>query len=49
MAEMRVVLREMVRRLDLAADVPEPEHAAHRNVTMIPGRGGRVVVRSRLG
>ena len=48
MAEQRVVLREMTRRLDLEADEPEPERAVHRNVTMIPSRGARVVVRSRL-
>jgi cytochrome P450 len=47
MAEQRVVLEAMVRRLDLEADDPEPEHAQHRNVTMIPARGARVVVRSR--
>ncbi len=44
MAEQRIVLREMTRRLDLAADDPEPERAVHRNVTMIPSRGGRVVI-----
>jgi len=48
MAEQRVVLEAMARRLDLEAEDPEPEHALHRNVTMIPARGGRVVVRSRL-
>ena len=48
MAEQRVVLETMARRLDLVADDPEPEHALHRNVTMIPSRGARVVVRSRL-
>lgn len=47
MAEQRVVLEAMARRLDLEADDPEPEHAVHRNVTMIPSRGARVVVRSR--
>jgi len=47
MAEQRVVLRQMASGLDLEADAPEPEHALHRNVTMIPSRGGRVVVRSR--
>jgi cytochrome P450 len=47
MAEQRVVLEAMVRRLDLEADRPEPEHAQHRNVTMIPSRGARVVLRSR--
>ncbi len=49
MAEMRVVLTTMARRLDLEADRPEPERAHHRNVTMIPSRGGRVVVRARRG
>lgn len=47
MAEQRVVMKTMTRRLDLEAAEPEPEHAVHRNVTMIPGRGGRVVLRSR--
>jgi cytochrome P450 len=47
MAEQRIVLREMARRLDLEADDPEPEHAVHRNVTMIPSRGGRVIIRSK--
>jgi cytochrome P450 len=45
MAEQRVVLEAMVRRLDLEAAGPEPEHATHRNVTMIPARGARVVAR----
>ncbi len=49
MAEMRVVLEAMARRLDLEADDPTPERALHRNVTMIPARGGRVVLRSRHG
>ncbi len=49
MAEQRVVLRAMTERLDLVADDPEPEHAVHRNVTMIPSAGARVVVRSRVG
>jgi cytochrome P450 len=48
MAEQRVVLEAMTRRLDLEAETPEPEHALHRNVTMIPAQGGRIVVRSRL-
>jgi cytochrome P450 len=49
MAEMRVVLEAMARRLDLEADDPTPERALHRNVTMIPAHGGRVVLRSRHG
>jgi cytochrome P450 family 135 len=47
MAEQRVVLRAMAERLDLEAAEPEPERAVHRNVTMIPSRGARVVARSR--
>jgi cytochrome P450 family 135 len=47
MAEQRVVLDAMVRRLDLEAEDPAPEHAVHRNVTMIPSHGARVVVRGR--
>jgi cytochrome P450 len=47
MAEQRIVLEVMVRRLDLEADRPEPEHAQHRNVTMIPARGAKVLVNSR--
>jgi cytochrome P450 len=48
MAEQRVVLEAMARRLDLVAADPKPEHALHRNVTMIPSRGAQVVVRSRV-
>jgi cytochrome P450 len=48
MAEQRVVLETMARRLDLEATSAKPERAKHRNVTMIPARGGRVVVRSRI-
>ena len=48
MAEQRVVLETMARRLDLVAADPEPERAVHRNVTMIPSRGAQVVVRSRV-
>ncbi|HEY2715851.1 MAG TPA: cytochrome P450 [Solirubrobacterales bacterium] len=47
MAEQRVVLTAMARRLDLEAPDPAPEHAVHRNVTMIPARGATVVLRSR--
>ncbi len=47
MAEQRVVLETMARRLDLKAADPEPERALHRNVTMIPRHGARVVIRSR--
>jgi cytochrome P450 len=47
MAEQRVVLEAVMRRTDLEAPDPEPERALHRNVTMIPAEGGKVVVRSR--
>ncbi len=47
MAEQRVVLEATARRLDLEADDPSPEIALHRNVTMIPARGARVIVRAR--
>ncbi|HEX6229384.1 MAG TPA: cytochrome P450 [Solirubrobacterales bacterium] len=47
MAEQRVVLEAMARRLDIEAAEPEPERALHRNVTMIPAHGARVVIRSR--
>lgn len=47
MAEQRVVLRAMAGRLDLEAVDPRPERPKHRNVTMIPARGARVVVRAR--
>ncbi len=47
MAEQRVVLDAVARRTDLVADDPEPEHVIHRNVTMIPAHGARVVMRER--
>ncbi len=47
MAEQRVVLEAMARRLDLKAEDPAPERALHRNVTMIPARGARVIIRAK--
>jgi cytochrome P450 len=47
MAEQRVVLSTMARRLDIACEESAPEPALHRNVTMIPRRGARIVVRAR--
>jgi cytochrome P450 len=44
MAEQRVVLEAIVRRTDLVAPSSAPEGARQRNVTMIPSRGGRVMV-----
>jgi cytochrome P450 len=48
MAEQRAVIHAMARRLDFEADDPRPERPKQRNVTMIPARGARVVVRSRM-
>lgn len=47
MAEQRVVLTAMARRLDPEAADPAPERALHRNVTMTPAHGARVVLRTR--
>jgi cytochrome P450 len=47
MAEQRVVLRTVARRTDMHVADQAPEHARHRNVTMIPARGARVVMSSR--
>jgi cytochrome P450 len=44
MAEQRVVLREIARRMDLRAPRATPERTRQRNVTMIPARRGRVIV-----
>jgi cytochrome P450 len=47
MAEQRAVLEAVARRTDLEAARPDPERVVHRNVTMIPAQGARVVVRER--
>jgi cytochrome P450 len=44
MAEQRVVLSAIAQRTDLRAPDLAPETPRQRNVTMIPGRGGQVVV-----
>jgi cytochrome P450 len=49
MAEQQIVLEEMTRRLDIEPVDPEPEHARHRNVTMIPSEGAKVIIRAKLG
>jgi cytochrome P450 len=49
MAEQRVVLETMARSLDLEYVDPEPERTQHRNVTMIPRKGGLVRVARRVG
>ncbi|HUZ29179.1 MAG TPA: cytochrome P450 [Solirubrobacteraceae bacterium] len=48
MAEQKVVLRAIARRTDLRAASARPERPRQRNVTMIPGRGGRVIVERKL-
>jgi len=42
MEELRIVLRDIVLRTDMEAVTLAPEKPRHRNVTMIPGDGGRV-------
>jgi cytochrome P450 len=46
--EMRVVLREVLRRVRLRADNARPERPQVRHVTVVPSRGCRVVVEQRL-
>jgi cytochrome P450 len=46
--EMRVVLREVLRRVRLRADSTRPERPQIRHVTVVPSRGCRVVVEERL-
>jgi cytochrome P450 family 135 len=47
MAEQRVVLSAIARRTDMVAPDCTPERARHRNVTMIPQHGARVVLAAR--
>ena len=42
--EMRVVLAEILKRVDLAPSAGSPERARVRHVTLAPHRGGRVTV-----
>ena len=42
--EMRVVLRELVSRLELRAPNPQSERVTRRAITLVPERGGEVVV-----
>jgi cytochrome P450 len=46
--EMRIVLREVLRRVRLRADSQRPERPQIRHVTVVPARGCRVVVEERL-
>jgi cytochrome P450 family 135 len=46
--EMKVVLREVLRRVRLRAPSQRPERAQVRHVTVVPAQGCRVVVEARL-
>jgi cytochrome P450 family 135 len=46
--EMRVVLREVLRRVRLRAASPRPERPRVEHVTVVPAHGARVVVEERL-
>lgn len=46
--EMRVVLREVLRQVDLATTAARGEPAKMRHVTLVPARGAQVTVRSRV-
>jgi cytochrome P450 len=45
--EMKIVLRRVVERCELAAPDPKPERARRRFVTYAPARGARVILRQR--
>jgi cytochrome P450 len=46
--EMKVVLREVLRRVRLRAASQRPERPRTQHVTVVPARGTRVVVEERL-
>ncbi len=46
--EMRIVLKTILQHVELAPDRLEPEAQAVRGITIVPSRGGRVVVTRRL-
>lgn len=46
--EMRVMIRTIVQHVDLEPDRPEPERSRVRGITLVPARGGRVIVRRHL-
>lgn len=48
MAELRTVVGTILRRVELRTHNGPPETPRHRNVTMIPGRGGAVIADSVL-
>jgi cytochrome P450 len=46
--EMKVVLSEIVSRLDVRAADPRPERLVRRAITLVPQRGGEIVARERV-
>lgn len=46
--EMRVMIRTILRHVELAPDRPEAERPTVRGISIVPSRGARVVVRRRL-
>ncbi|MEV6318189.1 cytochrome P450 [Streptomyces sp. NPDC051776] len=47
--EMRVIIREVLERMDLTAEDPEPERPLIRHVTLVPSRLTTVTARPRAG
>jgi cytochrome P450 family 135 len=47
--EMKVVLRELIARLDISPARDEPERRVRRAIVFAPSRGGEIVVRPRAG
>lgn len=47
-SEMRIVLRTILARAELAADRPRDESVRNKHITLVPGRGGRVIKASAL-
>jgi cytochrome P450 family 135 len=47
MLELRTVVAEVVRRLDVRPAAPEPERTRLHHVTLVPADGGRVIARPR--
>jgi cytochrome P450 len=45
--EATIVLREVLRRHDVAPDRPEPEGQHVRHITLVPAKGARIVVTAR--
>jgi cytochrome P450 len=45
--EASVVLGEVLRRFDISTDQQRPERQRARNITLVPARGARIVVRPR--